>query len=684
MKKFFAAFVIVAVASATPARADQKVEEALAKAEQSIKKGKPEEAEKNILKLLSGSATPEAYIAAAWIQERVGSIDGALATFAKAPAGNPDVLAAQASFALRSGSSKDALAKAQEAVKLAATPTTLAALASAQARMGDPKALESADKAVAAGATSAAAHEARGTALLAAGKGGDAVAAFRKALEIDPNRASARLGVAEALIASNKAAEAVAEAKPIAEADPRNGYAYAVWGKAILAQNPKDQKVWGEAIGQAQQGAFLSPKSARVLYAVGQIFEAQPNRSQALANYKKALEADPGFAPAQAAVSKLELASVMADPGKGAAVAKKAAEAAPNDGNAQLVYGKVLLLKQDFPTATPVLEKATALLAKNAEAWALLGTAYNFQGKRNEALGAYEKAVQIEPNNNDYVESYALLLGLAKQASRGISVLKPIVEAPGYNSADGWINLGWLYRNSEPKRATESIHAYGKAIQLDPKNPQPYLGVGWAHIYNRASDHAIAAFQKALAVDPKVDGEAYDGIAWAQYFKKDMNAAKGALARAEAAQRPDQRLKDSIRKYEDAVRLGEEAARRALAEEKGPAEETHSSPCALAMSAASGGSAAQRRAAPTLAQCGAQGAQMLTWMLRNGDPGVKSAACSALGSMGGAGRSAVPTLQWFVAQEGAPGMDLDRKAMEREIATDEARRACRAALARLQ
>lgn len=674
MKKVLAAFVVIAFASVNEGRADQKVDEAVAKAQQSIAKGKPEEAEKNILKLINGGALPEAYVAAARIQEQVGNVDGAAATLAKGPAGNPDILAAQAMLTLRSGSSKTAVAKAEEAVKAGSTPATLAALAQAQARLGDPNALATADKAVAAGATSGA-NEARGAALLSAGKAADAVAAYRKAVEMDANNSSAKLGLAEALVGDNKAAEAVTIAKSVAEADARNGEAYAVWGKAILAQNPKDPKMWTEAIGQAQQGAFLHAKNAKVFYIVGQIFEAQPNRAQAIANYKKALEVDPSFAPASTAVGKLEFAQLMSDPKKALEPVKKMAADQPTNGEAQLTAGKVVMLNGDLVAAMPYLEKATQLLPNNAEAWALLGTTYSSApGKGEQSLGAYEKAVRLDPKNADYVESYALLLGLGKQADKGIAALKPIVEAPGYKSADGWMNLGWLYRNSEPRKATEAIAAYDKAIAIDPKNVQPYLGVGWSHIYNRASDQAIAAFQKAISLEPAVLGEGQDGIAWAQYFKKDMAAAKAALAKAEAAGRLDQRLKDSITKYEAAVLQGEEAARRQQEQETGPAADT--SPCAVAM---------QRQSAPQLANCGAQGAQMLVYMLSRPNPMTKSAACNALGQMGAsAGKAAVDAVRYWANQQAPPGMDQDRKAMELELAMEDARRSCAAALRKMQ
>ena len=131
--------------------------------------------------------------------------------------------------------------------------------------------MKTAEDAVAKHATSALVHEARGEALSAMGRMDDAVAAFRKALELDPKLSLARTRLAFELSRQNKAAEAVAEARKATEADPKAGEAFAVLGLALLAQNPKD---FNAAIAEAQQGAFVTPKSPMVQVAVGKIFES--------------------------------------------------------------------------------------------------------------------------------------------------------------------------------------------------------------------------------------------------------------------------------------------------------------------------------------------------------------------------------------------------------------------------
>jgi hypothetical protein len=141
--------------------ADRKVEEAAAKAEAQLAKGLTDEAEKTAEKLVKQQPTAEAWAARARIQLRAGNVEGGALSAAEgaklgASAGaemKADALSTLALLDLERGSGQDALAHAREAVAAAATPITLGTLARAQARLGDPAAVETAGRAVAAGAS---------------------------------------------------------------------------------------------------------------------------------------------------------------------------------------------------------------------------------------------------------------------------------------------------------------------------------------------------------------------------------------------------------------------------------------------------------------------------------------------------------------------------------------------------
>ena len=177
MKNTSAALAVLALLLGSPAFADKKLDDAVAKSDELLAKGKVDEAQKNMEKAVGGSSLPEAHTALSRFYVKLGKLDEAAASAKKAvelsgsaaPAVKADALAQHAWLDLQAGSSKEALGHAQEAVQLQATGATLAVLAQAQVRTGNATAgLETARKAVAAGG--ALASVAEGDALLVLGK----------------------------------------------------------------------------------------------------------------------------------------------------------------------------------------------------------------------------------------------------------------------------------------------------------------------------------------------------------------------------------------------------------------------------------------------------------------------------------------------------------------------------------
>jgi len=640
MKKTGAAIVALVLA-ATPALADRKVDEAKAKAGEQIAKGKPDDALKTMQKLVGQNPTAEAYTELGRVQDQLGDLDEAVTSLKKAVelsagAGGPAraaALAALAGLELRTASARDALAHAEEAAKLHPSPTTLAALARAQARVGNTAAaLQTAEQAVQAGAASADAHEAKGEALLAAGKPAEAAAAFRKAAEADPRAHLARVGMAKALLAQGKAAEAVAEARKATELNEKSGEAFAVLGLAILAENKNN---WNDAIAQAQQGAFLNPKNPYVQVAVGRLFEAAGNMQQATAAYNRALQSDPGYGPAQAAQVK-----ALANSGKveeALPVVEKLAQSNPNDPEVQLIYGRLLARKGDWVAAAAPLGKAAEALPSSAEAQALAGTAMLHTRQLPEALEVYKKAVALDPQNVAYRATYGLVLGLNKQYQEGIAELKKVVATPGYKDTAGYTNLGWVLRSIDPPRGPESVAAYQKALELDPKNAQAALGLGWALSLVDKYDEAIAAFQKATQLEPKLTAEAYNGVAWAHYFKKDMVQAKAMAAKARAEGRNVASLLSAIDRFEKGVSEAAEAARRSMQQEQ--AEESSVVVAGRTILNQRGAPAARVRALQEIVSAGASAVEYVIFAAINDpDLGVREQAFKSLASLAGAAR----------------------------------------------
>jgi tetratricopeptide (TPR) repeat protein len=654
MKLVFASMAVLGLL-ASPARADKKLDDAVAKAEDQVAKGKPEDAVKTLEKATSQSPGSESQVALGNLQAKLGNFDEATAAYAKAkelsaaepPATKAATLSAVASYHLSVGTAKDALAAAQGAVEAQSSPEALAALARAQVRTNDaPAALKTAERAIAAGPSNALAYESKGVVQASLGLQSDAVASFRKAVELDPKLTRARAELASALAAAGKGTEAVAEAKKATEGDPKSGEAFAALGLALLAENPKN---WNDAIAQAQQGAFLNPKSPIIQNAVGKIFEGNGNFDQAVSSYKRALETDPSYSPGRLALIKVQ--DLQGDRKGALAEAKKLVLEMPNNGEAQFLVGRALYRSNDYAAALPVLEKAAALSPGNAEAHALLATAAFFTGKNEQAVAAYKKALEIKPDNVSWRTDYGLFLARNGDLEAAAAELKKVVATPGYKDAAGYVNLGYVNRNMKPPKLEESIAAYKKALELDPKEEQAALGLAWSYLTAQKYDESIAAYTKAAQMEPKLAPDSYNGIGWSYFFKKDMAQAKNHAAKAKAAGRLDARLVEQIERYEKALAAGSvnadqqmqeaQAARAAAARVEGIEENLRSKNGATR-------SRALRDLVSLLSPAEAV-KQLIFYLVNDRDYGVRQTAASLLGGMGAAAHPALPYLRQLTA-----------------------------------
>jgi tetratricopeptide (TPR) repeat protein len=221
-----------------------------------------------------------------------------------------------------------------------------------------------------------------------------------------------------------------------------------------------------------------------------------------------------------------------------------------------------------------------------------------------------------------------------EKAAEGITVLEKVVAKPGYKNTNGFTNLGYAYRNAEPVQAEKSATAYQKALELDPKNAQAALGLGWATTMAQKYDAAIPSFAKAVELDPKLAGEAHNGTAWDYYFKKDMVKAREFANKAKAEGRNVDKLLKTIDDFEKGLARAEDAQKQ-LQENQRIQAQADTGVDGAARRIMRGSPADRRAAAAEMARYGKPATQYLIYAVYNDkDFGVRTAALQSLGSIG--------------------------------------------------
>lgn len=122
------------------------------------------------------------------------------------------------------------------------------------------------------------------------------------------------------------------------------------------------------------------------------------------------------------------------------------------------------------------------------------------QKKVDEAIAAYSKSIELEPDDSDRRQQY--------------------------------IKLGDLL--TQQNQTQEAIHAYQKAIELDPnkdKDDHPYLYLGDALSEQGQLERAIATYRQVIQLNPK-NASAYNSLGYALQQQGKFEEAIAQYAKA--------------------------------------------------------------------------------------------------------------------------------------------------------
>jgi tetratricopeptide (TPR) repeat protein len=137
------------------------------------------------------------------------------------------------------------------------------------------------------------AHINLGRALHAKGRVNEAIASYRRALDLDPKLAAAHNNLGSALLGKGRLDEAIVSYRRALDLDPTDALAHHNLGAALEAKGLLD-----EAIASYRRALDLDPKLAAAHYNLGNALEAKGRLNEAIASYRRAVEADPNYAAA--------------------------------------------------------------------------------------------------------------------------------------------------------------------------------------------------------------------------------------------------------------------------------------------------------------------------------------------------------------------------------------------------
>jgi tetratricopeptide (TPR) repeat protein len=229
-----------------------------------------------------------------------------------------------------------------------------------------------------------------------------------------------------------------------------------------------------------------------------------------------------------------------------------------------------------------IWRQAVSRTTDNVIAELNLGQALFKLGRTGEAIGHFERILQIEPN--EPMAHGSLGAALLKMGQTGAALghlLKSVEIDPKQAQVHSSLGVALL----ETGQAEESLAHLRAALKIDPENEEAHYNLGNTFLQMRRGEEALAEYERAVQINPD-DTEALNNMAWVlatwpDALTRDGNKAVAAAERADfltngrspiinatlaAAYAETGRFEDAISKAQRALKLAAEEGNTARAD----------------------------------------------------------------------------------------------------------------------
>jgi tetratricopeptide (TPR) repeat protein len=208
------------------------------------------------------------------------------------------------------------------------------------------------------------------------------------------------------------------------------------------------------------------------------------------------------------------------------------------DDSASLAQAEASIAQHDYTSAQSQLKVILEKSPGSYQAWFDLGFVNNALGHPGDAIAAYRKSVEANPEVFESNLNLGLLLATAGEPDaatylRAATRLKPTAqEDEGHYRA--WLSLGQVLEAGSPD---DALNAFQQAAVLKPNDPEPHLSAALLCQRHNQLPQAEKEFQQVLKLDPG-NSEAAAGLT-NNYMRSGRFADAQAYLRQLSAASPD-------------------------------------------------------------------------------------------------------------------------------------------------
>jgi protein O-GlcNAc transferase len=180
-------------------------------------------------------------------------------------------------------------------------------------------------------------------------------------------------------------------------------------------------------------------------------------------------------------------------------VCRQLLEICPKHPDALHLLGVITHRQGRYEDAIGNYQKAIGLKPSWAEPYFHMGSAFHDQGRLETAISCYRKALDLKP---DFLQAH-VNLGIAyqrlKQFNKALSCFEGALNLEP-DCAEAYINMGNLYQAQARHR--QALTCYRQAVHIEPENPVAHLNLGIALKKVGNTTEAAASYRRALNLKP--------------------------------------------------------------------------------------------------------------------------------------------------------------------------------------
>ena len=266
---------------------------------------------------------------------------------------------------------------------------------------------------------------ARADGLYEAQRYGEAIAEYRKAMELEPQALSARVGLASSLLKDGHGAEATTHLEEALKLAPEDAEVHYLLGHARRAVGDEAGaadcyerylELWPQAEDAEKMRAWIGQVRGG---AGGDVAPARPEPARgpwAAAPRPRTDEPDPELGRrlerARGSFGQERFDEAYEE-------VQRALQIDPEHGPALMLAGRLHFMRRDYTKATACLEKAVAAMPEEAEPLIYLAEAYEKRGAAEQASAIYQRALSLaDPRQADAIGQKLAALKLKPRLTR--------------------------------------------------------------------------------------------------------------------------------------------------------------------------------------------------------------------------------------------------------------------------